>query len=550
MPTLRSLLAPTFAPLRNRLFAGVWTASLVSNFGTMIQSVAAAWVMTSIDGRADMVALVQSSTSLPIMFFSLLAGALADVFDRRLVMLWAQAWMFVVSAALAGLTWAGHLTPWWLLAFTFLIGCGGSLYGPAWQSSVGEQVPRADLPAAISLNSLGFNLARSAGPALGGVIVATLGASVAFLINAVSYLGLIGVVSGWKRPPVDRTLPPERIGEAMAAGLRYVASAPAIRAVLVRSMLFGIPGSAVWALLPLVSRDVVHGGAGVYGVLFGSLGVGAVIGALVSTPVRRTFANEAVVDGATAVFAVGIVGVAASSSVYLSVPALILTGTGWVVALSTFNVIVQVSSPRWVVGRTLAVYQMVTFGGLAVGSWLWGHVAAAHGVPLAMAASAATMLVGPLIGLSRPLPAAETLDLGPSHSWADPDVRLAELNGPVRVSVEYLVDPVDVADFRHAMAERRRIRRRDGARRWALLQDVESPERWVESFASPSWTEHLRSHHRVTVADREIEARAAAFHRGSEPPKVRHLLERGTSTREDRVIVADTNLAPQASGAG
>ncbi len=439
MPTLRSLLAPTFAPLRHKLFAGVWTASLVSNFGTMIQSVAAAWMMTAIDGRADMVALVQSSTSLPIMLFSLLAGAFADVFDRKAVMLWAQGAMFVCSVGLALVAFAGALTPWLLLGFTFLIGCGRAMYGPAWQSSVGEQVPRADLPAAIALNSLGFNLARSVGPAIGGVLVATLGVSAAFLVNALSYLGLMGVVSGWKRAPDDRALPPERIGEAMAAGVRYVRLSPLIRVVLLRSLLFGVTGSAIWALLPLVSRDVLRGDAGIYGLLFGALGVGAVVGALVATPIRRALSNEAAVNYATLAFALGLAGTALSTTAWLSIPALVVAGTGWVLALSSFNVIVQVSSPRWVVGRTLAVYQMVTFGGMALGSWLWGHAAGSFGVPMALGACAAAMMLGPLAGLWRPLPSADRLDLAPSHSWADPHVRAESLDGPVTVTVEYRI---------------------------------------------------------------------------------------------------------------
>lgn len=550
MPTLRSLLAPTFAPLRHKVFAGVWTASIVSNFGTMIQSVAAAWTMTAIDGRADMVALVQSSTALPIMLFSLLAGAFADVFDRKTVILWAQGAMFVASAALSVVAFTGGLTPWLLLGFTFLIGCGRAMYGPAWQSSVGEQVPRADLPAAIALNSLGFNLARSVGPAIGGVIVAGLGASAAFLVNALSYLGLMGVVSGWKRPPNDRTLPPERIGEAMAAGVRYVRLSPMIRAVLLRSTLFGVTGAAIWALLPLVSRDVLRGDAGVYGLLFGALGVGAVIGAVVSTPIRRALSNEAAVNYATLAFALGLAGTALSTTIWLSIPALVVAGTGWVLALSTFNVVVQVSSPRWVVGRTLAVYQMVTFGGMALGSWLWGHMAGAFGVAVALGGCAVAMAAGPLAGLWRPLPTAEKLDLAPSHSWTDPHVRAESLDGPVTVTVEYRIDAADVPQFRQAMADRGRIRRRDGARRWELLQDVEAPECWIERFSSPSWTAHLRQHQRVTMADRAIEARVIELHRGDAPPRVRHLLERGVSTIEDRTALVDANLTPQASGAG
>ena len=548
--SLRRFLAPTLAPLRHRLFAGVWTASLVSNFGTMIQSVAAAWLMTTIDGRPEMVALVQSSTTLPIMVFALAAGALADIFSRKTVMLVAQWLMMVASALLAAVSYLDALTPWALLAFTFVIGCGRALYGPAWQASVGEQVPPADLPGAVALNSLGFNLARSAGPAVGGVLVATLGVPAAFLANALSNVGLIGILTAWRRPAERRTLPPERVGDAMAAGLRYAALEPAIRSVLQRSLLFGVAGSAVWALLPLVARDMLNGGATLYGLLFAGMGAGAVVGAFLATPFRNRFAAEASVATATLMFAASLAVLAFSRSPAMSFAALVLGGTGWVLALSTFNVSVQLASPRWVVGRTLAIYQMLTFGGMALGAWGWGHAAAQFGLPAALTASAAAMLAGPIIGIAAPLRNAVRTDLTPSASLGNPGatLELEALDGSVTLTIEYDVAPEDAAAFRAAMTEMRRIRRRDGARRWQLLQDVGDPRRWVESYALPSWTEHLRHHLRATRADAETEARVRAFHRGAEPPQVRRLVERPPVAAPEAQLLPDANLSPEASG--
>jgi len=517
-----------FAPLRHRAFRFIWLATLVSNFGGLIQSVGASWMMTSLAASADMVALVQASTTLPIMLFSLAAGAVADNHDRRRVMIAAQGFMLAVSATLAAVTYLGLVTPWLLLALTFLIGCGAALNGPAWQASVGEQVPREDLPAAVALNSVGFNIARSVGPAIGGAIVAAAGAAAAFLVNALSYVALVAVLVGWKRDVPPRRLPREPLGPAMSAGLRYVSLSPAILRVLVRGLAFGVSGSAVWALMALVARDRLSGGPLTYGLILGAFGVGAVLGAFASTRLRARFRSETLVRGAMAAFGLGAALTGVSAVLPVTMAALLVAGGGWVLALSTFNVTVQLSAPRWVVARALAVYQMATFGGMAIGSWLWGHVAEDAGLAPALVASGAAVVASAAIGLRYGLPQVGDVDLAPGGHWADPVTKLDldPRSGPVVVTVEYEIDPDDAPAFQAAMAERRRIRRRDGARDWSLLQDIERPELWVERFQSPTWVAHLRQHARVTVADREAEARALAFHRGPEPPRVRHLLGR------------------------
>jgi len=509
----------------------IWTASLLSNFGSLIQSVGASWMMTSIAPTADMVALVQASTTLPIMLFSLASGAIADIWDRRLVMLIAQVLMLTISLALTVITFVGQITPWTLLTLTFLLGCGVALYGPAWQSSVGEQVPRTDLPSAVALNSLSFNIARTAGPAIGGIIVAKAGPPAAFLINAFSYVGLIVVLTLWRRPRPAPFLPPENMLMAMGAGIRYTRLSPEIRTVLIRGVVFGILGSSIWALMPLIARDLIGGDAVTYGVLLGSFGIGAVLGALGSTSLRRRYSNEVIVRWSTVGFGIGSILTSMSAWHALSMPALMLGGASWVLALSTFNVTVQTSSPRWVVGRTVAIYQMVTFGGLAIGSWLSGVVAREFGLSRCLLATGVMMMVSVLIGRRLPLRQPEGLNLDPSRTFSSENrAQLDRLidTGPVVVTVEYRIAVDDAEDFRLAMHEVKRIRRRDGAKRWSLMQDMAAPEIWIERYHSPNWVEHLRRHHRFTVSDLEIERKALDFHEGPEPPAIRHLIERRT----------------------
>ena len=521
--------SPTLAPFKSRAFASIWTASLVSNFGGLIEAVGASWLMTSLAPSADMVALVQASTALPIMLLSLPAGAIADIFDRRVVMLIAQVILFIMSSTLTTMAFLGHITPWILLMFTFLIGCGAALFAPAWQSSVGEQVPRAAISAAVSLNSLAFNLARIAGPAIGGVIVAAAGAKAAFLTNCLSYVALITVLATWRRPQSPRFLPPERMRMAMSAGLRYTRLSPGIRIVLVRGFVFGLLGSTIWALMPLIARDLIGGGAVTYGVLYAAFGAGAVVGALFSSSLRVRHGNDRVASVATVGFGLGTVLTAVSSWHALSMVALMIAGASWVITLSTFNVTVQTSSPRWVVGRTIAIYQMVTFGGLSIGSWLWGEAADRFSVVQALTSAGVLMCVSALLGRRWSLPQPEGLDLNPLRTFSaaqEAEIDRVPDSGPIVVTIEYRVAFQDTEQFLIEMNELRRIRRRDGARRWTLMQDTADPEAWIERYHSPNWVEHLRRHHRLTVADQETERRVLTFHQGDGPPKERHLLER------------------------
>jgi len=517
----------TFLPLRNRFFAILWTATLVSNFGSLIQSVGAQWLMTSIAPSADMVALVQTAITLPILVFSLPSGAVADIWERRTVLLISQLLMFTASAALAVLAFVGTIQPWTLLAFTFALGVGAALNGPSWQASVGDLVPRNDVPAAVALNSLGFNMARALGPALGGLIVAAAGPEAAFTLNALSYIALITVLFRWRPKRAPRHLPPEDMIPAMGAGLRYAMLSPAIRAVLARALTFGICGSAIWALLPLVARNIVGGGPVTFGILLGGLGAGAILGAFVATPIRAKLGTERQVIAGTIIFGLCAAATSFAANLALVVLALVAAGMAWVLTLSTFNVTVQMASPRWVMGRTIAVYQMMIFGGMALGSWAWGLIAHATGVSVAILAASIAILATIAFSFRLRLPEPQNLDLTPSGAWPEPEVTLQiEPNtGPIFITVEYRIAAENVPAFRAVMREMRRARRRDGARYWSLIQDIGEPEIWTERYEAANWIDHLRQSARATVADQSIEARAKALHVGSQPPKIRHFIE-------------------------
>ena len=518
----------SLAPFRHGTFRAIWTANLASSFGALIQGVGAAWLMTSISSSVDMVALVQASTSLPIMLFSLIGGAVADNFNRRRVLLAAQCFMLAVSIGLTVCAYFGLITPWLLLGFTFLIGCGTAVNNPSWQASVGDLVPRSDLSAAVALNSIGFNLARSVGPAVGGIIVATAGAAAAFAVNAFSYVPLLAVLLRWKPVVEPSTLPRETMGSAMLAGLRYVAMSPNIGKVLVRSFVFGFTAISVMALLPVVASSLVDGGPLIYGVMLGAFGIGAVGGAVLRGQLQDRLRSEVIVRLAFVGFAICAWISAASQSPWPTCLALMLGGACWVLALSLFNVTVQLSTPRWVVGRALSLYQTASFGGMALGSWVWGVAADQYGIQIALIVAGVLMLGGALIGFKLPLPGEIAVNLDPVNRWTEPHLELDLLprSGPITIRIEFIIKPEDVVPFLTVMADRRRIRLRNGARNWSLMRDLAEPQLWVETFQSPTWTEYVRHNQRMTHADAEVADKIRALHSGPGRPVVHRLIER------------------------
>lgn len=490
--------------------------------------VGAAWFMTALGASSQLIALVQTASTLPIVLFSLWTGALADNHDRRLIMLWSQIFMLVVSAALAVCASLGWLTPWLLLIFTFLISCGMAFKIPAISAAIGDMVARPALPAAVAMNSMGFNAARSVGPAIGGVIVTVLGAASAFAINAATYIALIVVLMRWRPPPPPPGLPSERLGAAVSAGLRYVAMSPDLRTVFIRAGAFSIGASATPALMPLVARDLVGGGALAYGVLLGAFGVGAVVGAFWTASLRKRHSNEFIVCVAALALAGGAAASALSPWIVATMIALAFAGAGWVVALSTFNVTVQLASPRWVVARTLSVYQLAAFAGLAGGAAAFGWLAEHHGVAMGLLAASVVQVGGVLLGLVCPLAVTAGLDLDPLDRFTAPRtvVPVDGRSGPVEVTLEYRIPEDRVAAFLQAMTERRRIRRRDGAQDWRLLRDIGEDDLWIERYRVATWLDYLRHNQRPTKADLANLDRLRSLHDREGPIKVHRMIER------------------------
>jgi MFS family permease len=516
----------SWAPLRQPLFRALWIATVFSNVGTWLQGVGAAWMMTLLTPSTVMVALVQAATSLPMFLLSLPAGAIADVVDRRKLLLLTQAWMSAVAAALGLATLAHAVGPWLLLTFTLLLGLGAALNQPAWQAITPELVSREDLPAAIALGSVGFNVARAAGPALGGLVVAAAGPAATFLLNALSFLGVLVVLFRWRRTPEPEVLPAERFYGAIRAGVRYVRHTPGVLAVIVRGSAFILCGSSLWALLPLVAKERLGSGPAGYGALLAALGVGAVAGAFALPHLKRNNTTDLVVAVATVVFAAATAALAFVRHYPLAALALLLAGGAWLSLLSSLNVAIQTSVPSWVRARALSVYMLLFFAGLSGGSALWGVVAARAGLPRALLAAAAGMLVGLAATWRYSVPSGEGLNLAPSRHWPAPIVRHEpEMDrGPVLITVEYRIDPERAGEFARAMRGMRRIRLRDGAFEWGLFADAADPARYTELFFVDSWLEHLRQHERVTVTDREVEERVRRFHLGPEAPRVEHLV--------------------------
>ncbi len=519
---------------------------MVSHLGAMIQAVGAAWMMSDLGGSPLMIALVQASATLPMMLLSLLAGAVADSLDRRRVMLVAQIFMFSVSAVLAACASFGVLSPWLLLIFTFLVGCGTAVNSPAWQAAVGDMVPRAALPGAIAMNSMGYNVARSLGPAAGGILVASLGAPAVFWSNVASYLGLIVVLARWRPPVRELNVPRERIVDAMAAGVGFVLLSPTIRSVLLRALVFSIPASALLALAPLIARDRLDGGVGAFGALLAAFGVGAITGAFSTSSLRRRLSPETIVRLSIVAVAVGTLGAGLGQTIWMTATALATAGMGWVLTLAAFNVAVQLSSPGWVVARALALYQMSAFGGMALGSWLFGALAERSGIGPALATAAVALVAGVILTRGLALPHDAAPDLRPLGRFQPPPrpALIDDREGPIVISITYRIPQHRQAAFLNVMLERRRIRRRDGAQRWRLLRDLTDPDVWVERYVTPTWHDYLRHNSRQTRADIKVSDALLALHGPAHPPEVHRMIEQPTTYRRSATAFQITSPDP------
>ena len=516
--------ASAWEPFKNRVFLAIWLAVLVSNIGTWVRDVASGWLMTELSPSPLLVSMVQAATTLPIFLLSLPAGAIADIVDRRRLLIGVQILLLGVGLALTLTAYLGLMTPAILIGLILFGGVGAAISGPAFQAIVPELVDKAQLRPAVALNSLGINVARAIGPALGGLIVATAGVAAAFLFDALSYLLIMAVFLWWKRKPVQSALPPEAFGSAMRAGFRYAAGSPELKRILIRAAAFFFFASAYWALLPLIARERLNADAPYYGILLASIGAGAVTGALL-LPRLKLPGGQLVLAGSL-LTAFVIAGLAFIQSQWIAPILLFAAGIAWIAVLTNLNVAAQSVLPNWVRARGLAVYLMVHFGAMTAGSALWGLVAQETSITAALLfAAAGGAFFAVVTAWFAGLPKGDA-DLSPGMHWAEP-VTAGEVQGdrgPVMVTIRYAIDPANRRPFLEKLQQLAAIRKRDGAFGWRVLEDATDPECFEEIFFASSWLEHLRQHQRITGADRLLQQEVIAFHTGNEPPAVRHLI--------------------------
>jgi len=523
--TLTARGAPSlWRPVRALTFRNLLVASFASDVGTFMQSVGAAWLMVSLHAGPIYIALTQTASSLPFFLLALPAGSAGDIFDRRKLILATEAWMTVVALLIAVLTIGGFMSPWVLLVLTFALSSGDAFETPTWRAILPELVSKDDLAAASALNGIEFNLARAVGPALAGLVIAAAGVSTAFVVNFVSFFGVILVVARWKRPVQKRTTPPETLKGATIAALRYVRHSPAILKVVMCTGIVMFFSSTLFALLPAVARSVDETAVG-YGLLLGCFGGGAILGALIMQAVRERWSTGVIVPTGVGMLGIAILTVNALHKLSTLAPVMLIGGATWVLFISLINALVQNLAPDWVRARVLAIFTLVYQGSFALGSAAWGAVAQRAGIGTALVyAGIGTIATAGIVFFAK-LPDS-TPDLSPWHHWRMPIV-LKEIDadlhqGPVLVTVEYAVIPEREAEFLEAIHQYGRIRRRDGGYRWGVFCDSELRDRYVETFLVRSWAEHLRQHERQTQADRELERRVTSYLTGE--PKVRHLI--------------------------
>jgi len=515
-------------PLREPAFRTIWIASVVANFGQLILGVGAAWEMTRLGTSPSMVAMVQSALMLPLMLIAVPAGAIADMFDRRKIAMVGLGFAALSGALLTTLAILGLTTPWLLLAFCSLIGTGVALYGPAWGASISEQVAPEHLPGAVALGSISYNVARSFGPAVGGVIVLAAGSKAAFATNALAYLPLLAAFFLWRRKHVVPRLPPEGIARAIISGTRYALHSFPVRTAMVRAFAFGLACASTAALAPLVARDLLKGNASTYGLLLGCMGVGAVAGALNVNKVKAQLKAEHAFRWCATISGLMIIVIGISRNLQLTGAAMAIYGATNILIIALLNVGVQLSVPRWVTARALSWFQASLTGGVAVGAGIWGHAAAVWGVEYAFLASGAALMLTPLIGLIMPIRSASLTDVEMVELRTEPEVALAitARSGPIAIEVDYQVEPDKARHFYNVMLKLQRARLRNGAFDWSLSRDIADPAAWTERFHFPTWEDYLRQRSRLTHLDRRLQASADAFHRGDHGVRVRRYLER------------------------
>lgn len=516
-----------WSPFAHRAFTILWAATVVSNIGTWMHDVASGWLMTSLSPSPLMVALVQAATTLPIFLFALGAGALADLVDRRRLLLVVMGILAIATLALGLLVFAGLVNAWVLLGFTFLSGAGAAFVAPAWQAIVPQLVPRSEMQSAVALNSVGINISRAIGPALAGAIIAGFGIAWPYMLNALSFVVVIGALLWWRPPPRTKSLlPAENFWSAIRTGLRYTRSSRPLRATLIRAVAFFLFASAYWALLPLIARQELGGGPGLYGIMLGAVGLGAVGGAVFLPKLKKRLGADALVAVGTAGTTLVLIVFALVREPAAVIAVSLIAGAAWIAVLSSLNVSAQVALPDWVRARGLSVFITVFFGSMTLGSMIWGQLASILGIPTALLIAAGGAIACAALSWPFKLQQGIGLNLSPSMHWPTPMIAadVPHDRGPVMILVEYQINPTDASPFLDLMHDLKAARRRDGAYAWSIFEDVALPGRYIEYFIEESWVAHLRHHERVTETDHAIQKAIQSLHIGEGGPRVTHYL--------------------------
>ena len=515
-----------WSPFHYPLFKMLWITSTISNIGTWIHEVGAAWLMTTLTSNPLWVALIQAATSLSIFLLALPGGALADILDRRIYLIGLQTFMMIIAGTLALTTFSGKITPDLLLFLTFCLGIGTALSTPTWLTLMTELVSPKDLPPAVTLIGLSINLSRAIGPALGGLIIAASGPAAVFALNALSFFAIIISLFGWQRTPQESLLPGERLFGAMRAATRYVRGSPAFQILLIKSSAFFVFASGVWALLPLVARSNLHSGPLGYGLLFGAFGSGAVLGVFILPKLQEKLNCDRLILTGAFGFAITTFVLAFTSNFYCAFGGMLLGGISWTFVLSTLTTLAQQVVSTWVRARALAVFLAVFFGGMAFGSVLWGWIAFHFTISIALFIAGIGLIIANFLTYTFTSGQKLIFDFTPSgHSPAPiPAENPRYEQGPMMITIEYSLDHHQIENFYQVMQDLRTIRLREGAFFWNLFQDIENPKKFIECFMVESWLDHLRQHERMSIADRDIQDKASRFHKGNAPPRVTHFI--------------------------
>jgi len=514
-----------WAPFGEAPFAVLWIATVISSIGTWMHDVGAGWLMTTLDPSPMLVASIQAATTLPIFLFVMIAGAVADLVDRRMLLIWVNVAMAAIATLLALMVHWEAMTPTRLLVFTFLMGSCAAFLAPAWQAIVPSLTPRAMLPSAIALNSMGINISRAIGPAIAGFLIVGVSLAAPFAVNALTFVGIIAALIWWKpkaRPASP--LPPEHLAPAIAAGVRYVAYNQPFQATIARAFAFFLFASAYWAMLPLIAKDVLASGPETYGILLTSVGAGAVGGALLLPRIKAWLGANKAVAVASALTAGVLFVLATSTTIVIAAAAAAMGGLAWIAVLSSLNYSVQVSLPDWARARGLSLFLMLFSGTMAGGSLLWGQIATLFDIQTALTVAGVGALAGIVVSWPAKLNQGEALDLSPAAHWPDPVVAgpVDGDKGPVMIQIHYRVADADHPAFLMEMERLADARRRNGGYGWTVLRDADDPDAFVETWLEASWVSHLRHHERVSQAEKSVQDRVNAFHRGPDVPRVTH----------------------------